>query len=444
MKILQVSHGFPPKENAGVELYTLHLSMALTHLNHQVVLFCRGDDPDKEEFSTYEEVVEDLRVIRAVNRLTQVDSPRVLYDNHFLDRLFLNSLEQEKPDLVHFQHLFGLSAHLVRLAKEKGYPVAFTLHDFFMLCHRIQLLKRDQRLCQGPIYGLECASCLQTLPPRDIRTKAFLKLKDVLPFPVLKWTKRFFIPAKYLEQKGYEAFHRYRYMYEVFKACDLLLTPSSFVKDFFKRYYPSMASKMRVVPLGIPPFRRQPRPPKTEDRVRFCYTGNILPHKGIHILLDAFKNLPKGRAVLTIYGGRTPWNRDYYDQLEQAASGFEVCFRGPYQREDLPVALNDQDVAVLPAIWPETFSIVIREANLLGLPVIASRIGAIPEAIEEGVNGFLFRPGDSEDLRKGMLRFLEAPGLIREMASKMESPKTMAAHAREMAQIYDGLIGRNR
>ena len=46
MKILQVSHGFPPKENAGVELYTFDLSKALTQVGHDVSVFCRGEDPD--------------------------------------------------------------------------------------------------------------------------------------------------------------------------------------------------------------------------------------------------------------------------------------------------------------------------------------------------------------------------------------------------------------
>ena len=444
MKILQVSHGFPPKENAGVELYTLHLSKALTELNHQVVLFCRGDDPGREEFSTYEEAVQGLRVIRAVNRLTQVDSPRVLYDNHFVDKPFVNVLEREKPDLVHFQHLFGLSAHLVRLAKREGVAIAFTLHDYFTFCHRIQLLKRDGQLCQGPRYGLECVSCLETGLPDDLRTRMALRLKDVLPFPIIKWTKRFFLPPRYLEQKRYEAFHRYRYMYEVFKACDILLTPSRYVKDFFIRYYGSMEPKIKALPLGIPPFQRRAVPAKRKEKIRFCYTGTVSFHKGLHVLVDAFGALPGGRAVLTIYGARASWNQDYYDELKRKATGLEVHFRGAYQREDLPELLSEQDVVVLPPIWPETFSIVIREANMLGLPVIASRIGAIPEAVEEGINGYLFEPGNREDLQKCMLRFIEAPALIQEMASKMASPKSMAEHALEMAQIYGSLLGRKQ
>ena len=440
MKILQISHGLPPKETAGVELYTFYLSKALVQLNHQVHVFCREENPEKEEFSALQEEIDGLRVTRVVNNLTRIYGPRSLYENHFFDETFSKTLQREKPDLVHFQHLFALSGHLVKIAKEEGYPVVFTLHDFFILCPRIQLLKKDLRLCKGPLYGLECASCLESLSPRDTRTKLFLWAKDFLPFSFIKWTKRFFIPPKYLGDRGYEAFHRYRYMYEVFKACDLLLTPSKFVKKSFLTYYSSMASKMKVLSLGIPSFNHQSRPKKPDKRVRFCYFGNILPMKGIHVLVEAFKTIPKGKAILTIYGARTPWTQDYYDRLRQQATGLEVNFRGPYQREDLPEALSDQDVAVLPAIWPETFSIVIREANLLGLPVIASRIGAIPEAIEEGVNGLLFEPGNVSQFRNCMFRFINERDLVEKMALRMPRIKSMEEHAMELLDLYKGIL----
>ncbi len=443
MKILQVSHGLPPKEYAGVELYTFYLSKALSHLNHQVHVFCREEDPKKEEFSFSDEETDGISVTRVVNNLTRVPDVRVFYDNHFFDRAFLQILKKGKPDLVHFQHIFGLSAYLVWIAKEEGYPVVFTLHDFFILCPRIQLLRGDNRLCPGPLYGLECAACLDSVsPPRDIRTRLFLKGKNILPFPVVKWMKRFFIPPKYLFDRGYEVFHRYRYMYEMFKLCDLILTPSQFVKDFFLRYYSSFESKTRAVPLGIPPLNGHRQIKRSDGKMRFCYFGNIVPIKGLHVLIDAFKTLPKGKASLTIYGSRTPWTENYYDRLKQEALGFPVDFRGSFRREDLPEALSDQDVVILPSIWPETFSIVIREANSLGLPVIASRIGAIPEAINEGANGLLFEAGNAEDLKRCMVKFIESPRLVDEMALKMPKPKSMTEHAVELLEIYRGIVGR--
>ena len=275
---------------------------------------------------------------------------------------------------------------------------------------------------------------------QDLRTKIFLKGKDLLPFPLIKWTKRFFIPPKYLGMRGYEVFHRYRYMYELFKIPEVLLVPSAFVRDQFLRYYPSLRSKMKVLPLGIFPIEGQRRPKPGDGRIRFCYFGNILPIKGVHLLIDAFKTLPMGKAHLTIYGSRNPWTETYYDRLKGSANGFSIDFRGPFKRESLAEALSDQDVVILPSICPESFSFVIREANGMGLPVIASRIGAIPEAVKEGANGFLFKSGNRDDLKRCMLRFIEQPGLAEEMASRMPKVKAMEEHAVELLNLYKGII----
>ena len=448
MKILQVSNGFPPRENAGVELYTFYLAQALAGLNHGVHIFCREEAPEKEEFSTTEEEWKGLRITRVVNNLTKISNPRIFYDNPFFDRIFLTLLEKEKPDLVHFQHFIALSARLLRMAEEAGCSVALTLHDYFLLCHRVQLLKKDRRLCQGPLYGLECASCVDgVLPPRDLRTALFLHLKDHLPFPAIKRMKRFLIPAKHLSDPGYEVFHRYRFMYEILKVPEIILTPSRFVRDYVLKYYPFIESKTRALPLGVFPEDSkspQARMEVEDGKVRFCYFGNILPSKGLHILVEAFKALPQGKAFLTIYGSRNIWTETYYDQLKRQANGFPIDFRPSFQRENLSKALSDQDVVVLPSLWPETFSLMIREANSLGLPVIASNIGAIPEAVREGMNGFLFTPGSVESLKRCMLRFMGEPGLIQQMASQMPRVKTMAEHAREMVGVYEKILEKKR
>lgn len=449
MKILQISHGLPPKENAGVELYTLYLSRALAQLGHEVSIFCRERDPQKKEFSIFEDQIDGLRITRVVNNLTNFSSARQYYDNHFFDQAFYEILKRRKPDLVHFQHTFGLSANLIRIAREEGYPVILMLHDFFLLCHRFHLLREGEVLCSGPLYGLECAPCMGvSLHPHDIRTRFFLKMKGKLPFSVIKWTKRFFIPTRYLGDKGYEAFHRYRYIYEILKNPDLILVPSQFVREIFLKYYRFIESKLRVLPLGIPPIKygslSRGRARDADRPIRFCYFGNILPLKGLHVLVEAFKGLPPDRAILTIYGGRVPWNEGYYNRLKEQALGHRVEFKGSFQRENLPEILRDEDVFILPSICYESFSFAIREAHSLGLPVIASRIGAIPEAIEDGSNGLLFIPGNSEDLQKSMLRFIDDPELVESMSSKTKQAKSMEEQGAEMVEIYRGMVGRNR
>ena len=444
MKILLVSHGLPPNETAGVELYTFSLGKALAQQHHQVHVFCRTEALGREEFSVSEEERDGLRITRVVNNLTRLSTARDVYDNPYLDDAFTRVLKA-RFDVIHVQHLFGLSANLIRLARAEGYPVLLTLHDFFVLCPRFHLVTEDQAPCPGPLYGLACVSCLQPgSRPRDVRTKLFLALKEWLPFPVIKWTKRWFIPPRYLQERGYEAFHRYRYMYEMFKGCDRVLAPSRYVGDLFLRYYPVIRPKLLTLALGVPPLSGTRHPASSDGRVRFCYFGNILPSKGLHLLIDAFKGLPPEKATLTIYGGRTLWTAAYYDQLRERAAGSAVDLRGPFEREDLPKILEDQDVTVLPSLCAESFSFVLREAHQLGMPVIASRIGALPEGIREGVDGLLFPPGDGEALRDCMLRFVREPALVNRMSAQAPRLKSMGDHASELSDLYRQTTERRR
>jgi len=229
-------------------------------------------------------------------------------------------------------------------------------------------------------------------------------------------------------------------MHEMFKVPRVILTPSSFIRDQFLKYYSFIGPKTRVLPLGIAPVKGERGTRAKNGKVRFCYFGNILPLKGVHLLVDAFRALPRGKSVLTIYGERNPWTAAYYDEMKERADGFPVDFRPPFRREDLAEALRDQDVVVLPSICPESFSFVIREAHAMGLPVIGSRIGAIPEAIEEGENGFLFEPGSVNALKECMLRFVEEPELAPRMATRTQKVKTMEEHALELEAIYREVI----
>jgi glycosyltransferase involved in cell wall biosynthesis len=129
--------------------------------------------------------------------------------------------------------------------------------------------------------------------------------------------------------------------------------------------------------------------------------------------------------------------------FKATASGFSIDFVVLFKRDHC-AELSDQDVVVLPSICHESFSFVIREANLLQLPVIASRIGAIPEAVEEGENGFLFEPGNVQGLRKCMMRFIQEPRLIQQMAVYRAGVKSMEEHALELSDIYQKIVEKRR
>jgi len=103
-------------------------------------------------------------------------------------------------------------------------------------------------------------------------------------------------------------------------------------------------------------------------------------------------------------------------------------------------ALAQVDLVIVPSLWPETFSLVAGEAFAAGVPVVASRIGALAERVREGVDGLLFCPGDVADLRTTIQRLIAQPDLLAKLRQGIQPPKPMAIHAEELARLYVRLI----
>jgi glycosyltransferase involved in cell wall biosynthesis len=105
--------------------------------------------------------------------------------------------------------------------------------------------------------------------------------------------------------------------------------------------------------------------------------------------------------------------------LQEAAEevpGLDLRLFGEFSPARLPELLADADLLVVPSLVAETYSIVTREGFACGLPAIASRIGALPEAIRPGDNGWLFTPGDASELAALLQRLDGDRALVRRAA----------------------------
>ena len=124
--------------------------------------------------------------------------------------------------------------------------------------------------------------------------------------------------------------------------------------------------------------------------------------KAPHLLLEAASGLPPGSVSVELFGEPVDYHGDssYRERLAPLLSQPHVQVRGRIAHDDVARVLSNLDVLVVPSIWPENSPLVIREAFLAGVPVVASRIGGIPETVTDGVNGLLFTPGDAADLRR--------------------------------------------
>src|SRR5205823_6551446 len=131
--------------------------------------------------------------------------------------------------------------------------------------------------------------------------------------------------------------------------------------------------------------------------------GSLNPHKGVHVLLDAFMRTSDASTSLRIYGKGV--TRSYVDSLRNtAAKDSRIVFCGEYCESELSSVLENVDVIVMPSMWFENHPLILHEAFASGVPVIASNIGVMAEKVKNDMNGFVFEMGNSKHLSEVLRR----------------------------------------
>ncbi|MBV9174934.1 MAG: glycosyltransferase family 4 protein [Chloroflexi bacterium] len=183
--------------------------------------------------------------------------------------------------------------------------------------------------------------------------------------------------------------------------------------------------RTRVIYGGADPARFFPD--QSIDRQGALFVGRLTPHKGVDRVLAA---LP-ARASLRIVGStghdpRLP-ERDYPQLLQQLAATRNVHFLGTAADDQLPQLYRSASVFVLPSVERTCYGRSIRVSELLGLsvleamasgtPVIASRVGGVPEIVTHGETGYLVPPGDVDALHDALARLLADTALARRLGA---------------------------
>lgn len=172
------------------------------------------------------------------------------------------------------------------------------------------------------------------------------------------------------------------------------------------------------------------------------YIGQIAKHKGVDVLVRAFKRLrTKGNEVrLSIYGDVTRAPAYVRDVRRLIGNDGRIQFAGTFTHDQILEVYRELDVLVVPSIWYENSPNVILEALAFKKPVIASAIGGIPEMISHGVNGLLFEPGNPSDLARQLQRLLDEPSLLSRLRRHIKLVRTIEEEMAELMQVYESLV----
>jgi len=423
MRILFALHGYLPDGKGGTETHVATLAKVLAR-RHAVRVVAREGDPSKPDFAVTKTEVDGIEVVRINNLYAESSSFPWIYKNERVHEEFERQLVDFRPDLVHIHHLTGLSTTIVETIKAGGLPLVMTLHDFWTVCPRGQRMTKELDLCENVDRNL-CFHCLGGIWPQ------FFSNRAAEPTEV--------DPRGKLAPSNLAAFDRH--LQYILGLVDILVTPSEYHRERMLEF-PISTDRIVALPHGLDhgPFRnaaamRHPRPVK-----RIGYIGSVIPVKGVHVLMDAFKMLGRADIELHIHGEGFAFHDDttYVDRLKARSIGQRnIFFEGPYKPVDLPRILANLDILVVPSLWWETFCLTIREGLMAGVPVVASDLGAMREALDGEENGLLFRPGDARDLADRLIQLIEDDGLRVKLSQCAHVVKPIDTYAEELLGLYE-------
>lgn len=365
LHICYLIHYFFPDKSGGTERFVLNLAKEQKRLGNSVTVITLGKRPLKQYTAHIGEIFYakfDFEGIPVV-QIRYKRAPRGLY----YDTLNANEpqmaafakhfLLENQIDIIHAAYPQPFAAFL-QVCKRLSVPYILTLTDFNMICHYATLVAKNGQFCSGSHQGQKCKAC---------RT-----------YGVSDGEQRYISAENLLKQADY------------------ITVPSEFVARVFANEFDALA--IHVIPHGISANFESIK--KREKAQKFVYAGTLSDLKGVHLLIGAFKKFPYHDVTLDIYGEGEP---SYTERLKSLAkSDPRIRFHGNVSANEMPTIYRAADCVVVSSIWFETYNFVLREALACGCLAVASNMGAMPEAIDIGLNGFIFQAGDEDDLIRAL------------------------------------------
>lgn len=347
------------------------------------------------------EFTENNERINGMNRLKLVGTTIWSRDAH---RTLGDLVRQTGADIVHFHNTFPLLSPAVYSAcKQAGAAVVQTLHNYRLMCPN-GLLFRD---------GAPCEDCVGRTPP----------LPGVIHGCYGGSRAQTAVIAAMLTT------HRLRGTWR--EDVDVYIALTEF-------------SRQKLIDGGLPAAKIAVKPNFLDPAPEcgpaggdfFLFAGRLSPDKGVGTLLDAWSE-QHPPAPLRIAGG----GQMLVDVGQAASASTMVEQLGPLDRPDLIEQMRQARMLIFPSQVYENFPVTLAEAFACGLPVIASRVGAMAEIVDDGRTGLHFNPGDPDDLRQKVRWAWEHPDEIDRMAAEArreyETKYTGEENYQQLIAIYD-------
>jgi len=389
MKILLVHNLY--QDQGGEDVVFRQERRLLQEAGHEILEYQRHNNEIKE-YST-------------VRRISLIGRTVWAADSY---RDFTALLQESQPEIVHVHNTFPLISPSIYWACQKqGVPVVQTLHNYRLFCAGANFF-RAGKPCEDCTTGSVWQSVVHGCYRNSRSETAAVALMLSVHHARKTWLRM----------------------------VDGYIVLSAFARS-------------RFVNAGLPPEKIMikancvdPDPGKRNGRGAYAlFVGRVSEEKGTHTLLKAWRQLPRNFTLRIIGDGPA---RAKLESEATLGGLSNITFMGHLPRERVIQLMKDARFVIFPSQLYENFPLTIIEAFACGVPVIASRLGAMPEIVGDGCCGLLFGAGDPDDLARTVTRAWQQPEYMDRLGeqarTEYESKYTAAANYRKLMEIYRQVV----
>lgn len=350
MKICIVNSFYYPDIIGGAELSVLKLAEALKKEGNEVHILCTSDKNKIEVINDI--VVHRVKIKNICDPIERVKSNNAskitkglysLIDIYNIMNYFClkKELSNISPEVLHINNINGISMIIWSVARKLKIPIIQTLRDYSLLKNSSKISDR----IRNPVYRLLSSKVDYVTAPS-------------------KYTLDKFLENKYFEKAE----------------CKVVYNAIDYLDEDIKK---AIENKN---------FRY-----KNGENIRFVFLGRLDSGKGIQFLIETFRSITNNNIQLVIAGDGDC--KDYV--INESYNDKRIIYKGFLDEKGVNELLFNSDVLIIPSLWPEPFGRVIIEAYKYSMPVIGSRIGGIPEVLNDNT-GILINAGDKDQLKKAI------------------------------------------